>query len=146
MIHQEAKIHPTARIWYEHLSNIGKCTIGEYTIIHSHVWIGDDVVIGDGVKIQGFCYIPKGVTIESGAFIGPRVTFTNDKYPPSKGKGWQNTLVKARAALGASVTCLPGITIGEAAIIGAGSLVTKDVPDFALAYGVPALVVDKAKV
>lgn len=143
MIHLEAQIDPTTTLYHQHLSNIGKCKIGAYCKIHSHLWIGDDVVIGDSVKIQGFCYIPKGVTIESNCFIGPRVTFTNDKYPPSKGKEWQKTLVKSGASIGASVTILPGVTIGEGAIIGAGSLVTKDVPDFATAYGVPAKIIPR---
>ena len=140
MIHTDAKIHPTVRVWHSELSNIGKCEIGEGSVIHSHVWIGDNVVIGKNVKVQAFAFIPEGVTIEDGAFIGPRVTFTNDKYPPSHGK-WSKTLVKNGASLGAGVTVLPGITIGTSARIGAGSVVTKSIPGSAVAYGNPAKVV-----
>jgi UDP-2-acetamido-3-amino-2,3-dideoxy-glucuronate N-acetyltransferase len=141
MIHTEAKIHQTTKIWHEHLSNIGKCEIGADCVIHSNVWIGDGVKIGNGVKIQAFSFIPDGVTIEDNCFIGPRVTFTNDLYPPSGRKGWLQTLVKSNCSIGASSTILPGITLGEGCLIGAGSLVTKDIPNFATAYGVPAKVV-----
>ena len=137
-------IHDTTRVWYPHLSNIHpKADIGEYCVIHSHVWIGEDVHIGNNVKIQAFSFIPDGVTIEGNVFIGPRVTFTNDKYPPSGGKGWQKTLVCAGASIGAGAIILPGITIGEGAKIGAGAVVTKDVPNFTTVVGNPARPVDK---
>jgi len=126
------------KIYKLETSNIGDCIIGENCTLHSHIWIGDDVKIGNSVKIQAFAYIPNGVTIEDDVFIGPRTTFTNDLYPPSKGKHWKETLIKRGAILGASVTVLPGVVIGENAKIGAGSVVTKDVPDNAIAYGVPA--------
>lgn len=138
MIHQEAKIAASAKIWYEHLSNIGKCEIGEYSVIHSNVWIGDGVVIKDGVKVQAFSFIPYGVTIEAKAFIGPRATFLNDLYPPSHGEGWKRTIVEANASIGGGAVILPGITIGEGALIGAGSVVTKDVPAFEIWAGNPA--------
>jgi acetyltransferase-like isoleucine patch superfamily enzyme len=126
------------KIWHPELSNIGKCKIGENCILHSHIWIGDDVVIGNNVKVQAFSFIPKGVTIEDGVFIGPRVTFTNDKYPPSGGKGWSETKVRRNAVIGAGAVILPGITIGEGAIVGAGAVVTKDVPPNTTVVGNPA--------
>lgn len=138
MIHQEANIAASAKIWYEHLSNIGKCEIGGYSVIHSHVWIGDGVIIKDGVKVQAFAFIPYGVTIEANAFIGPRVTFLNDLYPPSQGKGWKRTVVEGNASIGGGAVILPGITIGEGALIGAGAVVTKDVPAFEIWAGNPA--------
>jgi UDP-2-acetamido-3-amino-2,3-dideoxy-glucuronate N-acetyltransferase len=138
MINPQITVGPNTKIWHEHLSNIGACQIGDYCIIHSNVWIGNEVVIGDCVKIQAFSFIPTGVVIEDGVFIGPHVCFTNDKHPPSGGKGWAKTLVKSRAVIGANATILPGITIGEGSTIGAGSVVTKDVPDFATVYGNPA--------
>ena len=138
MIHNEAQIGTNTRVWHEHLSNIGKCTIGDNCVIHSNVWIGDGVIIGNNVKIQAFSFIPDGVTIEDGVFIGPRVTFTNDKYPPSNGRGWSQTLVRKNASIGASSTILPGITIGEGSVIGAGSVVTKSVANYTTVYGFAA--------
>lgn len=141
MVHTQATIGPNTKIWHEHMSNIGKCLIGDYCIIHSHVWIGDDVHIGDKTKVQAFSFIPTGVTIGGSCFIGPRVTFTNDKHPPSNGKGWTKTIVEDNVSIGACATILPGITIGEGSVIGAGSLVTKHVPRFSTVYGSPARVI-----
>jgi UDP-2-acetamido-3-amino-2,3-dideoxy-glucuronate N-acetyltransferase len=138
MIHPEAKIK--GKVWHEQFSNIGNCEIGEGSIVHSHVWIGDGVKIGANVKIQAFSFIPAGVEIKDNCFIGPRVTFTNDKYPPSNGNGWEGTVVKEGASIGAGSVILPGIMIGKNARIGAGSVVTKDIPDGATAYGNPARV------
>jgi len=134
------KVGKGTKVWHPELSNIGACEIGENCRIHSHVWIGDGVKIGNNVKIQAFSFIPVGVTIEDNVFIGPRVTFTNDKKPPSGGTHWKETLVRRGASLGASVTVLPGVTIGENAMIGAGAVVTKDIPDNVVACGVPAAI------
>lgn len=128
------------KLWHPNRSTILTRDIGRGTVIHSHVWIGHGVKIGKNCRIQAFSFIPEGVTIEDNVFIGPRVTFTNDKYPPSKKENWRQTLVKSNAKIGAGVTILPGVTIGEGARIGAGSLVTKNIPDKALAFGVPAVI------
>jgi acetyltransferase-like isoleucine patch superfamily enzyme len=139
MIHDKAKIGLNVKFWFPEFSNIGYCEIGHGCIIHSHVWIGNAVRIGSGVRIEAFTFIPPGVTIEDGVFIGPRVTFTNDKHPPSKDEnGWQETLVKKDAVLGAGVIVLPGVTIGSRAVVGAGSVVTKNVPDGETWVGNPA--------
>jgi acetyltransferase-like isoleucine patch superfamily enzyme len=119
--------------------NLYKCKIGKNCKIDAYVYIEGGVEIGDNVKIRAFTFIPEGVKIEDNVYIGPRVTFTNDKYPRAKGR-WRllKTLVREGASIGAGSTILPGITIGRYALIGAGSIVTKDVEDYAIALGVPA--------
>lgn len=133
------------KIWEPELSNIHHTVkIGSNCRVHSHVWIGEDVVIGNNVKIQAFTFIPTGVHIGDNVFLGPRVTFTNDKYPPSGGRGWSETFVKSGAVIGAGAVILPGITIGENARIGAGAVVTKNVPAGVTVCGNPAKVHNKS--
>ncbi len=121
--------------------NLYKCRIGKNCKIDAFVYIEEDVVIGDDCKVRPFVFIPTGVTIESGVFIGPNVTFTNDLYPKAKGE-WAllKTLVKSGASLGANSVILPGVVIGNRALVGAGSVVTKDVPDQAIVAGNPAVI------
>lgn len=115
--------------------------IGRDCIIGSYSEIGDNVAIGDKCKLGAYVFIPKGVTIGREVFIGPRVGFTNDKYPKAIGD-WKvrETVVKNGASIGAGCTILCGVTIGYSAKIGAGSVVTKDVPDKAVVYGNPAVI------
>ena len=152
-------IHPTAdvstkaiignktKIW--HQSQIREdVIIGEDCIIGKNVYIDFGVIIGDKVKIQNNCSIYHGAVIESGAFIGPHVVFTNDKYPRSinkkgqlkESKDWKVGKIKIciGASIGAGCIVLPDVTIGKYAMIGCGSVVTKDIPDYSLAYGNPA--------
>jgi UDP-2-acetamido-3-amino-2,3-dideoxy-glucuronate N-acetyltransferase len=123
---------------YDHV-NIYKCKIGKNCKIEPFVYIEGGVVIGDNCKIKPFVFIPTGVTIESDVFIGPNVAFTNDKYPRARGD-WKllQTRVKRGASIGANSVILPGVTIGEKALVGAGSVVTSDVPDNAVLAGNPA--------
>lgn len=131
-------------VYHPELSNIHpESAIGDECKIHSHVWIGKEVKIGNRCKIEAFTFIPDGVTIEDDVFLGPRVTFTNDKYPPSHGEGWSKTLVKAGASIGASATILPGVTIGKGAVVGAGAVVTKNVEDGTTVVGIPARPISK---
>ncbi len=118
------------------------------------VEIRKEVKIGKNVKIQAFAFIPEGITIEDGVFIGPSACFTNDKYPRAinpdgslkEPEDWETskTTVKRGASIGANATILCGITIGEYAMVAAGAVVTADVPDRALVAGVPAKVVGEA--
>lgn len=103
--------------------------------IHAPVWIGEGVKIGARTKVQAFAFIPTGVTIGRDCFIGPSVTFTNDKHPPSPRSDWLKTTVEDQVSIGAGVVILPGVTIGRGARIGAGALVTKDVPADTLYIG-----------
>jgi len=119
--------------------NLYGCVIGKDCKIDSFTYIEAGVTIGNGCTIRAFAFIPQGVTIEDHVFIGPRVTFTNDKYPK---KGVEFTMLKTRvcegASIGASATILPGVTIGKGAFVGAGALVTKNVEEFAVVAGSPA--------
>src|SRR3989304_615217 len=135
-----AEVQKGARIYDQ--VNLYGCKIGKRTKIDAYVYIEEGVAIGDDCKIRPFVFIPTGVTIEDDVFIAPHVTFTNDKYPRARGE-WKllRTLVKKHAAIGAGSTVNPGVTIGENALVGAGSLVTRNVPDNAIAVGSPARVI-----
>lgn len=122
--------------------NLYKCKIGRNCKIDAYVYIEEGVEIGDNVKIRAFTFIPEGVKIEDDVYIGPRVIFTNDKYPRAKGE-WRllRTFVKKGASIGAGSIILPGVTIGKYALIGAGSIVTRDIEDYAIVVGSPARIV-----
>lgn len=112
--------------------------IGDNVSIGRNSEIGNGVIIGDRVRIGYGCFIPEGFIIEDDVFIGPNFTGTNDRYPPSLKKFWQSTTIKEAARIGAAVTVICGVTIHENALIGAGSVVTKDIEGNTTAYGVPA--------
>jgi UDP-2-acetamido-3-amino-2,3-dideoxy-glucuronate N-acetyltransferase len=138
---KDVTIEKDARI-YDHV-NLYKCTIGKGSKIDSFVYIEENVIIGNRVKIRPFTFIPSGVTIEDDVFIGPCVTFTNDKYPKINAK-WTmlQTIVKKGASIGAGSVILP-VSIGTNSLIGAGSVVTKNIPDNVIAMGNPARIVKK---
>lgn len=112
--------------------------IGVNVQIGAFCEIGPNVAIGERVRIGAMCFIPEAVTIEDDAWIGPRCTFTNDRFPPSPRDKWQKTVIERGARLGAGVTVVCGLNIGEGALIGAGSVVTKDIPPGETWAGVPA--------
>jgi acetyltransferase-like isoleucine patch superfamily enzyme len=144
------KIHPQAEVYTQ---NIGFDTlVWQYTVIlegaiignncniNCHVFIENDVIIGDNVTVKSGVYIWDGLRIEDNVFIGPNVTFTNDKMPRSKKypEVFQHTQLGEGCSIGAGAIVLGGIGIGSYAMIGAGALVTKDVPSRALVIGSPA--------
>lgn len=144
MIHQLSDVKSTnigenTNIW-QFCVVFPEARIGSNCNICANVIIENDVVIGDNVTVKSGVQIWDGVTLEDNVFVGPNVTFTNDKHPRSKNQDWEqeNITVKKGATIGANATILPGVTIGENAMIGAGSVVTKDVPANELWIGNPA--------
>ena len=121
--------------------------IGENCNICSHCLIENDAMIGNNVTIKCGVQVWDGITLEDDVMVGSNVTFTNDRFPRSHNKDWklEKTLVKRGASIGAGSTILCGITIGEKAMIGAGSVVTNNVPAGEMWYGVPARFVGKVK-
>ncbi len=135
--------------------NLYGCHIGDNTKIGAFVEIQKNVKVGKNCKISTHTFICEGVTIEDNVFVGHNVTFINDKYPcavTNKGelqteKDWQviPTLVKKGASIGSSATILCGVTIGENALVGAGSVIAKDVPDNTVVAGVPGKVIKRQR-
>ena len=144
------KIHPLSDV---QTNNIGDgteiwqfavvlkgATIGKHCNINCHTFIENEVIIGDRVTVKSGIYLWDGLEIKDDVFLGPNVTFINDKYPRSKfyPKEFQKTIICNGVSIGANSTILGGIVIGEYAMIGAGSLVTKNVEPFSLVIGSPA--------
>jgi UDP-2-acetamido-3-amino-2,3-dideoxy-glucuronate N-acetyltransferase len=135
-----AEIGHGCRVW--HFVHVcGGAKIGKGVSLGQNVFVGNKVIIGDLCKVQNNVSIYDNVTLEEGVFFGPSMVFTNVYNPRSlieRKDEYRNTLVKRGATLGANSTIVCGVTIGSHAFIGAGAVVQKDVPDFALMVGVPA--------
>jgi acetyltransferase-like isoleucine patch superfamily enzyme/dTDP-4-dehydrorhamnose 3,5-epimerase-like enzyme len=130
------------RVWaFAHV--LAKARIGADCNICDHVFIEDDVVVGDRVTVKCGVQLWNGVRLEDDVFVGPNATFTNDRFPRSR--RWlaecQETIVRKGASIGANATILPGLVIGEAAMVGAGAVVTRGVPANAIVAGNPARIV-----
>lgn len=149
-LNPSVKIHPSAEVLTKNIGEgteiwqyavvLADASIGRHCNINCHTFIENDVRIGNSVTVKSGVYLWNGITIEDNVFIGPNVTFTNDRYPRSKQypEKFLHTLVQYGATLGANATILGGINIGKFAMIGAGSVATKSIPDFALVVGNPA--------
>ncbi len=120
-------------------------TIGKGCILSKDVYIDTGVMIGDRCKIQNSVSVYCGVTLENDVFVGPNVSFTNDKIPRAFNREWKitKTLVEEGASVGANATIVCGVVIGKYAMVGAGSVVTKNIEPFTLVVGSPARVVGK---
>lgn len=140
IIDEGALIGASTRIW--HWTHVcGGARIGRDCSLGQNVFVANRVAIGDRVKIQNNVSLYDGVTLEDGVFCGPSCVFTNVKNPRaevSRKHEYRDTLVRTGATLGANCTVVCGVTIGAYAFIGAGAVVSRDVPDFALMVGVPA--------
>lgn len=155
MINKDVQLGEGVVIFHPDLVNLYGCQIGDGTKIGSFVEIQKGAAIGARCKISSHSFICEGVEIEDGVFIGHGVMFINDTYPKAVGEDgelqteadWQliRTRIKLRASIGSNATILCGITIGEGALVGAGAVVTKDVPDYAIVAGVPARVVGNTR-
>lgn len=147
MIHEKAEVQSknigkNTNIW-QHAIILPGAVIGENCNINCHTFIENDVIIGNNVTVKSGVYLWDGINIENNVFIGPNVTFTNDKYPKSKiyPKQFQVTQIRNYASIGAGAIILGGIEIGEYALVGAGALVTKNVPPFSIVIGNPGKIV-----
>ena len=115
-----------------------KTTIGDGVSIGTNTIIEGNTIIGNNVSLQSLVYIPTGVVIEDDVFIGPNAVLTNDPYPPHGGDNLKGPVIRKGASIGANATILPGVEIGEGALVAAGAVVTHDVPPRTLAVGNPA--------
>lgn len=142
MIDDDVKLGANVKIFSPELVNIFGCEIGDGTFVGPFVEITRGTVVGRNCKIESHSFLCDRVTLEDDVFVGHGVMFTNDLYPRSDRQVVRMpTLVKAGASLGSNATITPGVTIGAYAVVGAGAVVTRDVPDFAIAAGNPAKIV-----
>ena len=142
-VHENAIIFEGAMIWNWSKIREG-ARVGADTNIGQNVYVDFDVVIGDRSKVQNGVSIYHGVTIGSDVFVGPNVTFTNDLFPRAHNESWQviPTQIEDGASIGANATIVCGVRLGRHCMIGAGAVVTVDVPSHALVMGCPARIVD----
>lgn len=130
------------RVW-QYSVILSGARIGRNCNVCAHTLIEGDVVIGDNVTIKSGVYLWDGVVVEDNVFIGPNATFTNDPMPRSKvyPEQFSRLLLQRGCSIGANATLLPGITVGEGAMVGAGAVVTHDVPPYAVVVGNPASII-----
>ncbi|RAM50356.1 MAG: N-acetyltransferase [Hapalosiphonaceae cyanobacterium JJU2] len=150
-INNDVKLGNNVKIFHPQLVNLYNCMIGDDTKIGTFVEIQKNVTVGNRCKISSHSFLCEGVILEDEVFIGHGVMFTNDLYPRATNEDgslqidddWDvvETRVKRCASIGSNATILAGVTVGEKAIVGAGAVVTRDVPNYAIVAGVPARVI-----
>ena len=150
-IAETVRIGRDVKIFQPSLVNLYGCEIGDGTKVGAFVEVQKNAVIGAQCKISSHSFICEGVVIEDEVFIGHGVMFTNDRHPQATNEDgslqteadWrvEQTVVRRRASIGSNATIIGGVTIGQSALIGAGAVVTKNVPDYAIVAGVPARVI-----
>lgn len=138
---KSCNIGPGTKIW-QFTVILKNAQIGCNCNINAHTFIENEVIIGDNVTIKSGVFLWDGIVLGNNVFVGPNATFTNDKKPRSKQypEEFPKTIVEQGASIGANATILPGIRIGQNALIGAGAVVTKDVPENAIMVGNPAVI------
>ena len=140
---RDCKIGKNTKVW--NFVNLYGCEIGDNCMIGSFVEIQENVKIGNNCRIQSHSFLCSLVTIEDDVFIGHGVVFINDLYPPSNDRSkWKPTLVKKGAKIGSNATLLP-VTVGENSLVGAGAVVTRDVPPNTIVAGNPARIIKTLK-
>jgi acetyltransferase-like isoleucine patch superfamily enzyme len=146
-VSEDAQLGDGTSVW--HLAQVREgAVLGENCIVGRGAYVGTGVTMGDNCKLQNYALVYEPAVLEDGVFVGPAVVFTNDHYPRSidpdgklkRGDDWEAVGVTVRrgASIGARAVCVAPVTIGRWAMVAAGSVVVKDVPDFALVAGVPA--------
>jgi UDP-2-acetamido-3-amino-2,3-dideoxy-glucuronate N-acetyltransferase len=139
---QATDVGAGTRVW-QFAVIVNGARIGRNCNICAHTFIEGGVIVGDDVTLKCGVYLWDGIELGNGVFVGPNATFTNDPYPRSRQRpdAWPRTIVEDGASIGANSTLLPGITIGARAMVGAGAVVTKNVPPGVVVVGNPARVV-----
>ena len=146
-----SKIHPNAEVQTASIGDgttvwqfsviLADAKIGASCNICAHTFIENDVIVGDRVTIKSGVYLWNGIRVGNDVHLGPNATFANDLYPRSKREfKYPLTIIEDGASIGANATLLPGVRIGRGAMIGAGAVVTKDIPEYSIAIGNPAIV------
>ncbi|CAN1209230.1 Serine acetyltransferase [Tumidithrix helvetica PCC 7403] len=150
-VNNDVNLGKDVKIFHPSLVNLYGCTVGDETKIGAFVEIQKNATVGSRCKVSSHSFLCEGVILEDEVFIGHGVMFTNDLYPRATSEDgslqtesdWTvvKTLVKRSASIGSNATILAGVTIGERAIVGAGAVVTRDIPAHAIVAGVPAKII-----
>jgi acetyltransferase-like isoleucine patch superfamily enzyme len=148
IIRDDVKIGKDSKVW--HFCNLYGCKIGENTQVGSYTEIKEGAYVGNNCRIQARAFISEGTRIGNYVFIGPSVTFLNDKYPSARkaiNKNWtlESVVVEDEVSIGGGVIIMPGVRIGRNSVIGAGSVVTKNIPEYSVVYGNPAKIMGNVK-